>query len=76
MNAEELEDFESQVRRFLADESELLESLTYSVEYKFDGVAISLRYENGQFVRGATRGDGKTGEDITAKRSNHSLGAA
>ncbi|MEP6484052.1 MAG: NAD-dependent DNA ligase LigA [Rudaea sp.] len=41
------------------------DELEFSVEPKFDGLAISLRYEDGVFVRGATRGDGERGEDLT-----------
>lgn len=46
----------------------------YSCELKMDGIAVTLLYENGLFVRGATRGDGREGDDITANlRSLHSL---
>jgi len=58
---EEVEDFARRIRdRIGKDEVE------FSLEPKFDGLAISLRYEDGAFVRGATRGDGETGEDVTA----------
>ncbi len=42
------------------------ESIEYAVEPKFDGLAITLTYEDGLFVQGATRGDGYTGEDVTS----------
>ncbi|MGA9341862.1 MAG: NAD-dependent DNA ligase LigA, partial [Rhodanobacteraceae bacterium] len=57
----EVEDFERRIEQRL-DQNDP----TFSVEPKFDGLAISLRYEDGAFVRGATRGDGETGEDVTA----------
>ncbi|AWH21955.1 DNA ligase (NAD(+)) LigA [Stenotrophomonas sp. ZAC14D2_NAIMI4_6] len=58
---EEVADF---VRRI--DERLRRGALRFSAEPKMDGLAISLRYEDGQFVLGATRGDGSTGEDVTA----------
>ena len=39
----------------------------YTVEYKFDGLTVCLTYENGEFVRAATRGNGTDGEDVTAQ---------
>jgi DNA ligase (NAD+) len=42
------------------------EAVEYSCELKFDGLAVTLAYEDGLFVQGATRGDGTTGEDVTA----------
>jgi DNA ligase (NAD+) len=59
---------EQEVREFAARITEATGEAEpqFSVEPKLDGLAISLRYENGLFVRGATRGDGATGEDVTA----------
>jgi DNA ligase (NAD+) len=57
--------FDTRVRRELALAADAL-PVDYAVELKFDGLAISLRYEHGLLVRGATRGDGTVGEDVTA----------
>ena len=59
-NEGELRDFDRRVRQALPGEQ-----VQYVVEPKIDGLAVSLYYENGLFIRGATRGDGETGEDIT-----------
>jgi DNA ligase (NAD+) len=56
--------FDARLRRELALPSEA-PAVEYAAELKFDGLAISLRYEHGVLVRGATRGDGLTGEDVT-----------
>lgn len=57
---EEIQDFDRRVRSILQNGP-----LEYVSELKFDGVAVSLRYENGFFVQGATRGDGVEGDEIT-----------
>ena len=59
-NDYELREFDRRVRSDLGGEA-----LEYVVELKIDGLAVNLIYENGQFVRGVTRGDGVVGEDIT-----------
>lgn len=58
-NEQELRDFDRRVREGVK------EDVVYICELKIDGLAVSLKYENGLFVQGATRGDGTTGEDIT-----------
>ncbi|HHG75535.1 MAG TPA: DNA ligase (NAD(+)) LigA, partial [Persephonella sp.] len=59
-NEEDLRDFDRRVK-----EATGLNTVEYSVEPKFDGAGISLVYEDNLFIRGATRGDGIVGEDIT-----------
>jgi DNA ligase (NAD+) len=65
---DELRAFDTRVRRGLGlpPAPEPATDLSYVAELKIDGLAITLRYERGRFVQGATRGDGTTGEDVTA----------
>ncbi|HHX01680.1 MAG TPA: NAD-dependent DNA ligase LigA [Firmicutes bacterium] len=58
-NKRELEEFDERVRRWAGQE------VDYVCELKYDGLAVSLTYENGIFIQGATRGDGQIGEDVT-----------
>jgi len=60
-NADELKAFDERIRKQLGSED-----YDYVVELKFDGLAVSLHYENGRLVTAATRGDGEVGDDVTA----------
>jgi DNA ligase (NAD+) len=60
-NLNDLRKFDARVHKLLSGES-----VEYVLEPKVDGVSISVRYEKGRFTSGATRGDGRTGNDITA----------
>ncbi|WML50859.1 NAD-dependent DNA ligase LigA [Neobacillus sp. PS3-12] len=59
-NEQDLRDFDRRIRQVVG------EDYSYVCELKIDGLAVSLRYENGLFVQGSTRGDGTIGEDITS----------
>ena len=63
-NVDEVRAFHQRIIKGLPDVAE--DSIEYTVELKIDGLAVALTYEAGKLVRGATRGDGKKGEDITA----------
>lgn len=54
-----------ELREFLSKTEEIIPGIVYSVEPKIDGLSVALTYENGVFVRAATRGDGIVGEDVT-----------
>ncbi|MBQ9915479.1 MAG: NAD-dependent DNA ligase LigA, partial [Clostridia bacterium] len=67
-STEEILEFDGRVNATLS------EDYAYGVEYKIDGLSVSLEYENGVLVRGSTRGDGKTGEDVTQNlKTIHSI---
>src|SRR5579864_5722570 len=61
---DDVRDFVGRIRRFLRLPDD--EKIVFSAEPKIDGLSMSLRYENGALVTGATRGDGSVGEDVTA----------
>ena len=65
-DADELRAWDARLQRRLGAAEDERIDLGYVCELKIDGVAISLRYEDGVLVQGATRGDGKIGEDVTA----------
>ncbi len=67
---EELREFDNRIKRKLKDTSQnevsgQVDDIEYVVEHKIDGIAITLWYENGVFTRGATRGNGFRGDDVT-----------
>src|SRR5690606_33803430 len=65
---EELKDFDERVRKAIGDQVE------YVCELKYDGLSISIRYENGRLVQALTRGDGTKGDDVSNNvRTIHSI---
>jgi DNA ligase (NAD+) len=72
-NEEELRAWETRIRNYLKRLDISAAEFSYTTEPKVDGLAISLTYEDGALVRGATRGDGRVGEDVT--RNLRTIGA-
>ena len=66
---EDVVDFVGSVRRFLSLPPDA--ELVFTAEPKIDGLSMSLRYEHGRLVTAATRGDGTTGENVTANIKHH-----
>ncbi len=62
---DDIRDFDARVRRFLKSASVSDSALSYCCELKIDGLKVVLEYESGRFVRAATRGDGRVGENVT-----------
>ncbi|MEO1137004.1 MAG: NAD-dependent DNA ligase LigA, partial [Pseudomonadota bacterium] len=63
-NDDDVGEFDKKIRRFLSHSAE--EELAYTAEPKIDGLSLTLRYEGGHLISAATRGDGQTGENVTA----------
>ncbi|WP_277554457.1 NAD-dependent DNA ligase LigA [Halobaculum limi] len=68
--AEDVREFDRRVRRELArggdgESAEVVDDVDYSCEPKFDGLSVEVVYEDGRYVQAATRGDGRTGDDVT-----------
>ena len=59
-------DFED-LGKFMSDMAKFQKNPTFSLEYKFDGLTVVVEYENGEYVRATTRGNGEIGEDVTAQ---------
>lgn len=73
-NETDMEAFYQRLEKRLQQAGHNTDNMGFSAEPKFDGLALSLSYENGRLIRGATRGDGQTGEDITHNvRTIHSI---